>query len=160
MVDLAEQFMQLMCKNVPDDERIIVASFGNSPDAEVPYQWRPSPYIKGMRFPENNNNYITISSFKIAADGTWRRKQENQAEDACAAGDPVSACCLAEKPARRLPRDAAVGRVRVVENRHARQPCGHQAAAAERNPTRRNCGGERVELTWIRHGASRNAGRR
>jgi hypothetical protein len=48
---------------------------GNVP----PHAWRPRPWRPGAEIPFSNNanGYVTVSSFFVAHDGTWRRRIEH-----------------------------------------------------------------------------------
>lgn len=76
----AEAFLWLLGAGLPRDERLIICGFRGDPEAQGPTAWRPRPWWPGrdQEFPlcEGDDAYVTVSSFRVAADGSWRRRGE------------------------------------------------------------------------------------
>ena len=63
---------------MPADERAIVCGFRGDPAVVRASAWRPRPWRPGARLPftAQDNAYVCVSSFRVAPDGTWRRRRE------------------------------------------------------------------------------------
>lgn len=59
-------------------ERLIVCAFAGDPNVVEPRGWRPRPWAPGraLELPRAWNAYVTVSSFRRWADGTFRRRTE------------------------------------------------------------------------------------
>lgn len=56
-------------------EPLILCAFAGDPGENSPTMWRPKPWYPGLPLPPTEaNGYVTVSTFKIADDGTWRRQ--------------------------------------------------------------------------------------
>jgi hypothetical protein len=70
--------MNCLGEGLPDDERLVLCGFIGDPDAVDHRAWRPRPWALGDRLPFSAqcNVYVTVSSFRRAADNTFRRRNE------------------------------------------------------------------------------------
>ena len=80
---------------MPADERAIVCGFRGDPAVVRASAWRPRPWRPGARLPftAQDNAYVCVSSFRVAPDGTWRRRREG-----FAAAWALAAGCGASTP--------------------------------------------------------------
>lgn len=74
----AKDFLNALCPSLPEDERLIVCGFPGNPNDVPGNAWRPRGWTPGAKLPLSSawNAYVTIASFREAADGTWRRRGE------------------------------------------------------------------------------------
>lgn len=74
----ASEFLGALAPSLAKDERIILCAFPGDPHQAKPQSWRPKPWLPGgkVRLPGNWNAYVTISSFRAAPDGSWRRRKD------------------------------------------------------------------------------------
>lgn len=74
----SSSFLEALGAAVPPEERLIVCGFNGDPDKTDVHAWRPRPWGVGREFPlgPQANAYCTVSSFRQAGDGTWRRRGE------------------------------------------------------------------------------------
>lgn len=74
----AERFLLALADRLPDDERMILCGFVGDPDKAPSNAWRPRPWKPGSEIVLNEkaNGYVTVSSFRKADDGTFRRRQD------------------------------------------------------------------------------------
>jgi hypothetical protein len=72
----AKEFLSALCPTLPEDERMIVCAFSGDPNVAEKNAWKPRPWRPGddVNLPYSWNGYITVSSFNIAQDNTWRRR--------------------------------------------------------------------------------------
>lgn len=72
-----KEFLAAMVPTLPEDQRMIVCGFEGDPTAAPPYAWKPKPWQPGgkLGLARDWNAYITVSSFFISADHTWRRRK-------------------------------------------------------------------------------------
>jgi len=73
----AKEFLAAMVPKLPEDERMILCGFPGDPNEAPPNAWKPRPWAPGgkLRMAEDWNVYVTVSSFFIAQDKTWRRRK-------------------------------------------------------------------------------------
>lgn len=76
-----ETFLESLAIDMPDDERLILCSFYGDPNNVPLSAWRPKAWRPGKHCSTSTeeNAFVTISSFRRAADGTWRRRGETWA---------------------------------------------------------------------------------
>jgi RepB DNA-primase from phage plasmid len=78
----AQEFLEVLSANLPEEERIILCGFGGDPANADHSAWKPLPYRPGrdLKFDiglgDNWNAYATVSSFGRVADNTFRRRSE------------------------------------------------------------------------------------
>lgn len=74
----AKEFMSALFPQIREDSRVILCAFEGDPNNATIRQWQPKPWQPGqeLRWGPHWNLYTTISSFKCAQDGTWRRRGE------------------------------------------------------------------------------------
>lgn len=74
----AKEFLCALAPSLPEDERIILCAFPGDPHLAEPRSWRPKPWRPGTKIalPSSWNVYTTISSFRAAPDGSWRRRKD------------------------------------------------------------------------------------
>lgn len=74
----AEDFLAALGADLPEDERHIVCAFGGDPDDKQDFAWKPRAWRPGRDIPFDTrwNAYISVASFRVWPDGTWRRRAE------------------------------------------------------------------------------------
>lgn len=75
----AVEFLNALAAGMPSTERLIFCGFPGDPNTADSKAWRPRAWRPGDELPINpqrTNGYITVSSFKRAADRTWRRRTD------------------------------------------------------------------------------------
>jgi hypothetical protein len=74
----AESFLAALGADMPPDERLILCGFPGDPNNAPTTAWRPRPWRLGgeLVLPEAWNGYVTVGSFRRAADGSFRRRTE------------------------------------------------------------------------------------
>lgn len=75
---MSSEFLEALGFELPPDERLIVCGFAGDPATAGPTAWRPRPWRVGMPVGvgAGANAYVTVASFRQAADGTFRRRGE------------------------------------------------------------------------------------
>lgn len=78
MMTDAEHFLADLARGMPPDERMILCGFRGDPSTAGATAWRPRAWRIGAEVPFGSeaNAYVTVASFRIAADDTWRRRTE------------------------------------------------------------------------------------
>jgi len=73
-----EEFLTALGHGMPDDERLILCAFHGDPNSVPLGAWKPRAWRAGKDCPSTpeQNAFVTVSSFRRAADGTWRRRGE------------------------------------------------------------------------------------
>lgn len=73
----AKEFLSAMCPTLPEDQRMILCGFPGDPNKAEHNAWKPKPWKPGGKIgmPKEWNVYVTIGSFRIADDRTWRRRK-------------------------------------------------------------------------------------
>jgi len=73
----AKEFLAAMVPKLPSDQRMIVCGFTGDPSSAPPDAWRPRPWQPNdpLNFTAEWNVYVTVSSYYIAQDGSWRRRK-------------------------------------------------------------------------------------
>lgn len=73
-----ESFLAALAKGLPEEERLILCGFAGDPATVGPSAWKPRPWRPGRDLPFGrlDNAYTTVSSFRRATDGTFRRRGE------------------------------------------------------------------------------------
>ncbi len=76
-----EEFLSALADGMPEDERMIICAFHGDPNKVPLGAWKPRAWAAGKPCPTGaeQNAFVTISSFRRAADGTWRRRGETWA---------------------------------------------------------------------------------
>lgn len=77
--DQLADFLGVLCGDgLSEEERLILCGFPGDPATALPTAWRPRPWTAGREFPFNErwNAYTTVSTFRRAADGSFRRRSE------------------------------------------------------------------------------------
>jgi hypothetical protein len=71
------EFLSALAPAMPEEERLILCGFPGDPAAAPPEAWKPRPWRPGARLGLASawNAYVTVSSFRIAPDRTWRRRK-------------------------------------------------------------------------------------
>lgn len=68
-------FLTELSRGMPPDQRMILCWFGGDPNIAADRYWVPQPWAPGSRVPTaRTNNYVAVSSFRAAPDGSWRRQ--------------------------------------------------------------------------------------
>lgn len=78
-MDDTTKFLAALADRMRPDERLIFCGFAGDPNHAPSTAWRPRPWRSGDLLPINpqrTNGYITIASFKQAADNSWRRRSD------------------------------------------------------------------------------------
>ena len=73
----AKEFLAAMVPLLEEDERMILCGFPGDPNEAPPNAWKPRPWQPGgkLGMAAEWNVYVTVSSFFIAQDKTWRRRK-------------------------------------------------------------------------------------
>lgn len=73
-----DAFLALLARDIGEDERIILCGFPGNPDDVGPSAWRPRPWTPGrdIALGPRDNAYATVSAFRRAGDGSFRRRGE------------------------------------------------------------------------------------
>lgn len=74
-----DEMLDALGAEMPEDERLILCGFEGDPNEAGPRAWRPRPWRPGRSIPfepTRDNAYVTISSFRRAGDGSFRRRGE------------------------------------------------------------------------------------
>jgi hypothetical protein len=73
---MTDNLLAALARDMPEDERLILCGFRGDPGRADPTAWRPRPWRPGSDFPFDppDNAYVTVSSFRRAGDGSFRRR--------------------------------------------------------------------------------------
>lgn len=76
--DAAALLNALCGEAFPEPERLILCGFSGDPEKAPSISWRPRPWRPGrdIVLGDNDNAYVTVSSFFRAGDGSFRRRNE------------------------------------------------------------------------------------
>lgn len=76
--DQSTPFLDVLSEGMPEEERLILCGFGGDPNKADPSAWRPRPWKRGREVDLGAawNGYVTVASFKRAADNSFRRRTE------------------------------------------------------------------------------------
>jgi len=74
----AAEFLRALARNLSPEERMVACGFVGDPDKTDVHAWRPRPWAPGKEWPlgVQANAYVTVSSFTVSQDGSWRRRGE------------------------------------------------------------------------------------
>lgn len=75
---VAARFLNEMVPALPADQRAIACGFVGDPNDRPSNAWKPRPWAPGDSIPlsPKANGYVCVSTFRVSADGTWRRRRE------------------------------------------------------------------------------------
>lgn len=73
-----DDFLAALGADLPEDERHILCAFSGDPDEKQDFAWKPHAWRPGKEVPFDMrcNAYISVASFRLWPDGTWRRRAE------------------------------------------------------------------------------------